>query len=90
MTPKETGAGKRLYELRIKNSKTMEEVVIEFNERFGTNITRSNISRWERGICEPSLSMAKKLCAYYEITADYLIGLNESNNDDYLHEESEI
>lgn len=76
---KDTGAGNRLYDLRIKNNKTMEEVVIEFNQRFGTNITRGNISRWERGENEPSLSMAKKLCAYYDITADYLLGLNEDS-----------
>ena len=76
---KDTGAGNRLYDLRIKKNKTMEEVVIEFNQRFGTNITRGNISRWERGENEPSLSMAKKLCAYYDITADYLLGLNEDS-----------
>lgn len=76
---KDTGAGNRLHDLRIKKNKTMEEVVIEFNQRFGTNITRGNISRWERGENEPSLSMAKKLCAYYDITADYLLGLNEDS-----------
>lgn len=78
---KETGAGKRLYELRIQDNKTMDDVVIEFNERFGTNISRGNLSRWERGENEPSLSMAKKLCAYYGITADYLLGLEEITND---------
>ena len=78
---KETGAGKRLYDLRIKNNKTMEDVVIEFNQEFGTAITRGNISRWERGENEPSLAMAKRLCKYYGITADYLLGL-ESKNDD--------
>lgn len=74
---KETGAGKRLYELRIQQNKTMDDVVKEFNERFGTNIARSNISRWENGKSEPSLAMAKRLCAYYGITADYLLGLTD-------------
>ncbi len=78
---KDTGAGKRLYELRMKNEKTMDEVVTEFNERFGTNIARANLSRWERGLNEPSLAMAKRLCEYYEITGDYLLGLKEKKND---------
>lgn len=73
----ETGAGERLRKLRMKQNKTMDEVAKEFNERFGTSIARSNISRWESGENEPSLAMAKRLCAYYEITADYLLGLDE-------------
>lgn len=78
----ETGAGKRLYDLRIQQNKTMDEVVTEFNARFGTNIARANLSRWERGINEPSLAMAKRLCAYYGITGDYLLGLDEFKNGD--------
>lgn len=77
MPLKETGAGKRLYELRLQQNKTMDDVAKELNERFGTNITRSHISRWERELNEPSLAMAKRLCAYYGITADYLLGLDE-------------
>jgi len=82
MALKETGAGKRLYELRLKQNKTMDDVAKELNEQFGTNITRSHISRWERELNEPSLAMAKRLCAYYGITADYLLGLDESTNGD--------
>lgn len=78
----ETGAGKRLYELRLQQNKTMDAVVKEFNEQFGTNIARANLSRWERGLNEPSLSMAKKLCSYYGISADYLLGLTEDSNTD--------
>ena len=74
---KETGAGKRLYDLRVQQNKTMDDVVKEFNERFGTNIARANLSRWERGLNEPSLAMAKRLCEYYGITADYLLGLTD-------------
>jgi len=75
-----TGAGKRLRDLRLKQNKTMDEVVREFNERFGTNIAKSNISRWESGENEPSLAMAKRMCTYYDITADYLLGLTEDPN----------
>ena len=75
---KDTGAGKRLYDLRIKTGKTMEEIAIEINETYGTTITKSNISRWERGENEPSLPMAKYLCDFYGISADYLIGLKDN------------
>ena len=82
MALKETGAGKRLYELRLKQNKTMDDVAKELNDRFGTNITRSHISRWERELNEPSLALAKRLCEYYEITADYLLGLPENPDND--------
>lgn len=77
-----TGAGERLRKLRLQQNKTMDKVVNEFNEQFGTSISRSNVSRWESGENEPSLSMAKRLCAYYGITADYLLGLEEPTNGD--------
>lgn len=79
---KETGAGKRLFELRLQQNKTMDEVVHEFNAMFGTSIARANLSRWERGLNEPSLAMAKMLCEYYNVTADYLLGLDEILNGD--------
>lgn len=76
-----TGAGKRLYELRLKQNKTMDEVVVEFNERFGTNIAKASLSRWERGLNEPSLAIAKMMCEYFDVTGDYLLGLGENKND---------
>ena len=79
---KETGAGERLRNLRLQQNKTMDEMAKEFNSRFGTTIARSNISRWESGENEPSLAMAKRLCEYYEITADYLLGLPEVSGND--------
>ncbi len=76
-----TGAGKRLYDLRVKMGKTMDDVVIEINSKYDTKLARANISRWEACKNEPSLAMAKILCEYYGITADYLLGLEEKEND---------
>lgn len=80
---KNTGAGKRLYDLRIENKKTLEETVVELNNRFDLSLSRGNLSRWERGENEPSLSMARRLCEYYGITLDYLVGLTENKGGKY-------
>lgn len=34
------------------------------------------ISRWERGIYQPDLEQLKLLCILFDVTADYLIGID--------------
>ena len=80
---KDTGAGKRLYNLRIENKKTLEQVVVEINEQYGLSLSRGNLSRWERGENEPSLSTARRLCEYYNISLDYLVGLTDEKEGKY-------
>lgn len=37
-------------------------------------ITRSAYTNYEQGTREPSLEMVVKLCDFYKVTADYLLG----------------
>lgn len=41
------------------------------------NITQPAICRWERGEREPDFAMLEKLCKFFEVTADYLLGLED-------------
>ena len=43
------------------------------------NTTQRKISYIECGRYEPSLSDIIALCKFFEVSADYLLGLNESN-----------
>lgn len=44
-----TGFGKRLKELRQERDMTMEMLITDVNSKFGTNMNRSLVSRWESG-----------------------------------------
>ncbi len=41
------------------------------------NTTQSNISKLERGERKMTIEDLTKLCIYYNITADYFLGLSE-------------
>lgn len=40
-------------------------------------ITLSAYSNYEQGIREPSIEILKKICRYYDVSADYLLGITE-------------
>ena len=63
--------GKRLRELRIEKHISQKElaVIIETNN--------SSVCDWECGRSEPGLDVVIKLCKYFEVSADYLLGLTD-------------
>ena len=60
--------------------------------------TQSNISEWEKGTVEPKASALKKIAEYFEVTIDYLLGIEDDfgvktvtpTGDTYSSEEYEI
>ena len=68
------GLGKRLKDLRDERDMSLDMVVYDMNNRYDIELTKSHLSRWERGKCSPSLFYAAYLCKYYNISLDYLIG----------------
>lgn len=40
--------------------------------------TQKTISNWEKGYSEPNIEMIKELCKFFDVSADYILGL--SNN----------
>ena len=38
--------------------------------------TQANISRWEKGEQEPTSGAITAICAFYEVSADFLLGLS--------------
>lgn len=61
----------KLRQLRKEKGKTLKEVAKEIG------ISVSAYSNYEQGIREPSYEILKKICAYYEVSADYLLGLED-------------
>ena len=62
----------RLKELRKEKSMTLKEVATHLN------MPLSSYANYEQGVREPSLSMLKKLCDFYDVSSDYLIGRTDS------------
>ena len=63
--------GKRLKELRTEK-KLSQKALAEIIE---TN--NSSICVWECGRSEPSLDAVIKLCRFFDVSADYLLGLSD-------------
>lgn len=63
--------GEKLKELRIDKGLTQKKVAEALS------VTISTLSHWECNYQEPSHKDLLTLCRFYEVSADYLIGLTE-------------
>lgn len=61
----------RLKELRQENELT------QFDVAKGIDTSQRNISRWENEDNEPSSSFVIKLAQYFNVSTDYLLGLED-------------
>jgi transcriptional regulator with XRE-family HTH domain len=41
--------------------------------------TNSSVCDWEKGRSQPDLTMLAKIAGYFEVSADYLLGLENEN-----------
>ena len=41
------------------------------------NVANNTISSWERGNSEPNLEQLRQLAKFFNVTADYLLGLED-------------
>lgn len=58
-----------LRDLRYQKGVTLKEVAA------AVGITLSAYSNYEQGLREPSLQILKRICEYFEISADYFLDL---------------
>ena len=75
--------GERLKELRIEKDVSLEDVAKV------TGVSKSLLSKYERGIVDPGLRQLRKLITYYNVSLDWLFGFTEdrkpiSVNDPFL------
>lgn len=69
--------GQRLKELREERGLSMDMLVYDLNTKYQIEINKSNISRWENGTVDPSLTYAKCMSSYFDVSLDYMIGLTD-------------
>lgn len=65
--------GKRLKELRTYQNLTQKQLasILQCNQ--------SMITRWEKEECEPTESIIKRASIFFNVTADYLLGLEDED-----------
>jgi DNA-binding XRE family transcriptional regulator len=61
---------KKLKELRAESG------VSQLTMAKGIGTYQQTIARWEKGITEPDTEMIAKICLYFNVSADYLLGLH--------------
>ena len=61
----------RIYELRQEKNITQTVLAKEIG------VTQKAIDFWEKGINEPKASYIIKLSQYFDVTTDYLLGLED-------------
>lgn len=63
--------GKHLKELRQEKKISQQKLA----QIIGTN--NSSVCDWECGRSEPSFDALVKICKYFDVSADYMLGLSE-------------
>ena len=59
----------RLRELRLEQGLTLKQV------SSALQLTLSAYANYERGIREPSVAIIKRICKFYNVSSDYLLGI---------------
>lgn len=62
----------KIKQLRIERGLSQYEVARKLG------LARTAIGNYEQGIREPSLNVLKKLCDFFDVSADYLLGRTEN------------
>lgn len=65
--------GTRLRELRTEKGLSQQKLAIELNT------TQKNISKYELEFLDLNTSLIIKICKYFDVSADYLLGLEDEN-----------
>lgn len=71
---------KRLKYLRNEKGKTQKQLATDLKT------TDDSIFSWEKGRSQPSIEMIRNLCIYFNVSADYLLGLeDETGTKNYIN-----
>ena len=62
----------RLCELRKSHDLTQKQIAKDLG------LVHQSVGNWETGLSVPNLSTFEKLCEYFNVSADYLLGLSDA------------
>lgn len=73
------------YQLRVDNGYTLDSLAKAINKSKGTNFTKSTFSKWEHGSTEPSFQNIVPIADFFNVSVDWLIGINDALESKYSH-----
>lgn len=76
--------GRAIKKLRYRKNITIEQLVIDINERFNLNMTTTMIDKWEAGKSKMVYEQLKALALYYNVTTDFLLGFDQDKFPDII------
>ena len=76
--------GNRLKEIRNDRDLSLDMVVKDIKTRYGVQIGKGTLSKWENDVNTPSLEHLSVLVRYYNISLDYIIGLTDKKTPPHL------
>ncbi len=65
--------GKKIKELRKELGLTQKQLASMLNK------SETGFASWEQGLAEPSVNDIRLLCAIFDVSADYLLGLEDES-----------
>ena len=71
--------GLRLKTLRVQKGLTQNQLAEKLD------ITRSAVSYYEKNATYPSIDILMKICRYFDVSADFLLGLSETKDFQISH-----
>ena len=71
--------GEKIKELRKEKSLTQKKLAIALD------CDQSMITRWEKNECEPTESVIKRTAIFFNVSADYLLGLEDESGGKYIN-----
>ena len=74
------GFSEAMYTLRKRKGLSQRTVAAELH------ISQALLSHYENGAREPGLDFVRRACAYYGVSADYLLGLTDTDGRDAQRE----
>lgn len=66
--------GERFKSIRLSKNLTQEELVNEFNNKYGYSFTKGTISQYENNRRTPEMTAIKRFVEYFNVSIDYLLG----------------
>lgn len=64
----------RIKELRLYKNLTQSELAQAID------ITQSDVSKYERGQLEPNIRTIRQICSFFNVSADFLLGLEDDES----------
>ncbi|MCB2291666.1 helix-turn-helix domain-containing protein [Clostridium sp. CS001] len=87
--------GARFKSIRLSKNLTQEQLVNEFNGRYGYAFTKTTISQYENNKRIPEMNAIRSFVEYFNVSLDYLLCndihvVKELAQEDYIHNDSKF